>query len=460
LLWKLPSDAAIYDTLRNPAYAGAFAYGRSQADPTHRQPGHPASGRLRLPQEEWLHLQRDVYPAYISWEQYLANQERLHQNVMRFGQNSQRVQGATRLGSALLQGLVVCGRCGHHMNVSYKSAHRYFCNALAKRFDEPTCVSLHGPTIDDAVVQAFFEAIQPAQLDALEAVLAAQQAERERLVRQWEERLKRARYEAHLAQRQYDAVDPDNRLVAAELERRWEQELRQLQTVQEAYDSFQHTPEPTALITPELREQLRHISETLPQLWQAGRLSNAQKKELLRCLIAQVNLRRETPDTIEVKIVWVSGHYSVVYARPPILQQQDLTRYDEMVERIRVLWQEGLDDAQIATELTTEGFRSARSITVSPITVQTIRLGKGWHLTFHQSRNALQIQGYLTPRGLAARIGVERTWVYRHIYSGEIKPTFVTRHPQSRNYLIQDDPELIEQFRLLLPEKYRSQGGI
>ena len=460
LLWKLPSDAAIYDILRNPAYAGAFAYGRSQADPTHRQPGRPASGRLRLPQGEWLHLQLDVYPAYISWEQYLANQERLHQNAMRFGQNSQRAHGATRHGSALLQGLAVCGCCGHHMHVAYKSAHRYFCDALAKRFDAPTCVSLHGPTIDEAVVQAFFEAIQPAQLDALEAVLAAQHMERERLVRQWEDRLKRARYEAHLAQRQYDAVDPDNRLVAAELERRWEQQLRELQAVQEAYDSFQQTPEPAALITPELREQLRHISETLPQLWQAGQVSNAQKKELLRCLIAQVNLKRETPDTIEVKIVWVSGHYSVVYARPPILQQQDLTRYNEMVERIRVFWEQGLDDDQIAAQLTTEGFRSARSTNVLPMTVQKIRLEKDWHLTFHQSRNALELQGYLTPRGLAARIGVERTWVYRRIYSGQINSGYVIRHPQSRNYLIQDDPELIQQLRLLLPEKHRSQGGI
>jgi hypothetical protein len=244
------------------------------------------------------------------------------------------------------------------------------------------------------------------------------------------------------------------------LERRWEQQLRELQAVQEAYDSFQQKPEPSALITPELREQLRHISETLPQLWQAGQVSNTQKKELLRCLIAQVNLKRETPDTIEVKIVWVSGHYSVVYARPPILQQQDLTRYDEMVERIRVLWEQGLDDDQIAAQLTTEGFRSARSINVLPMAVQKIRLKNDWHLTLHQSRNALELQGYLTPCGLGARIGVERTWVYRHIYSGQINPNYVIRHPQSRNYLIQDDPELIQRLRLLLPEKYRSQGGI
>jgi hypothetical protein len=106
------------------------------------------------------------------------------------------------------------------MKVAYRFAHRYYCDGRRRTRDEKFCASLHGPTIDAAVTEAFFEAIRPAQLDALEAVLAAQAAEGEQLSRQWQERLKRSRYEAHLAQRQYDAVDPDNRLVAGELERR------------------------------------------------------------------------------------------------------------------------------------------------------------------------------------------------------------------------------------------------
>jgi len=173
------------------------------------------------------------------------------------------------------------------MKVIYRHTHRYYCDSLTKRFDEPRCMSAQGPAVDAVVVQAFFEALQPAQLDALEAILQEQQLERQRLEQHWTDRLKGAQYEARLAERQYQLVDPDNRLVAVELERRWEQKLVQLQDTQEAYDRFQQTSPPTNL-PPELREQFQHISATLPDLWPS--LSNSYKKELLRSLIAQTIL--------------------------------------------------------------------------------------------------------------------------------------------------------------------------
>jgi DNA invertase Pin-like site-specific DNA recombinase len=444
LIWKLPSEAAIYDIICNPAYAGAFAYGRTQGDPTRRKPGQPASGRVHKPMENWIHLQLGVYPAYISWEQYLANQERLHQNGMRYNRHSEDAQGAAREGEALLQGLATCGVCGNRMHVSYKHSSRYACSALAKRFGGATCISVHGPTVDAVVVQAFFEAIRPAQLDALEAILAAQQVERQRLVQQWQERLKRARYEAHLADRHYHAVDPDNRLVAAELEHRWEQKLQQLQEVSEDYERFQQTPS-TLELTPELRDQFQRISETLPQLWPS--LSNAQKKELLRSLISRVILSKEAADRIEVRIVWISGHYTVAYAQPPIHRQQDAADYEQMLARIEALWRQGLDDEAIAAQLTAEGFHSPRRSIVSPLTIMNVRLERGWHLKLWQCRNALELDGDLTVRGLADRVQADPSWVYRRIYDGTIGSNYVSRHPQSKVYLIKDDPELIEQLR-------------
>ncbi len=449
LLWKLPSDAAIYDIIRNPAYAGAFAYGRTQLDPTRHDPGRPATGRLKKPLAEWLHLQHDVYPAYISWEQYLANQERLHQNALRYTEQQQQAQGVARSGAALLQGLARCGQCGCAMRVTYRHSHRYFCDSLANRFDEPRCLSAPGPAVDEVVVQAFFEAIRPAQLDALAAILTGQQVERQRLDQHWQERLKRSQYQARLAERQYHLVDPDNRLVAAELERRWEQKLVELQETQEGYDRFQRTPSPVG-IPPHLREQFRHISETLPALWPT--LSNNHQKELLRSLIAQVILTREAADRVAVKIVWVSGHYSVVYAQPPILREQDVTGYDQMVSRIEVLWQQELNDNQIATQLTQEGFHSARSTEVRPDTVMKIRLAHHWYSHLARSRNALELDGCLTIKGLAARLGVERNWVYNRFKRGGIDPQYITRHPQSQVYLIKDDPVLIAQLKQFLPE--------
>jgi len=148
LLWKPPSYSVIYKILSNPTYAGAFAYGRRQLDPTKHIPGRPSTGRLRKPIGEWVHLQQDVYPAYISWEQYLANQERLRQNAMRFNQRTQRAQGAAGKGAALLQGLATCGVCGCIMRSAYKHTPRYFCNGLTKRFAEDSCMSLHAPSID------------------------------------------------------------------------------------------------------------------------------------------------------------------------------------------------------------------------------------------------------------------------------------------------------------------------
>lgn len=247
------------------------------------------------------------------------------------------------------------------------------------------CASLHAPTVDEAVTEAFFAALRPAQLDALEEVLGGQAAERERLMRHWQERRKRARYDAHLAQRQYDAVDPENRLVAAELERRWEASLRQLRETEEAFERFERAP--AATLTPETRRQLRHISEALPELWRSGRLSAAQKKELLRALLARVILKRITPDQIEVKIVWVSGHYTVVSACPPIRRERDVTGYAEMVARIESLWRDGIeDDEEMAARLTREGFHSARAAEVLPATVRRIRKAHGWRYSLDEGR--------------------------------------------------------------------------
>jgi len=440
-VWKPPADGAIYEIIRNPAYAGAFAYGRRQKEPTRHDPARPTTGWQRKPMEEWLHLQQDVYPAYISWEQYLANRDRLHQNITHFNEQLQRAQGAARQGAALLQGLVRCGQCGSAMSVAYKRVPRYYCNALSRRFGEAGCMSLHGPSIDEVVVDTFFTAIRPAQLDALAAILEQQQLEHQRLVQQWQDRLKRADYEARLAQRQYQLVDPDNRLVAAELERRWEEKLSQLQQTQEAYNRFQQTPPPAGL-PPDLHHQFQHISETLPTLWPS--LSNPHKKEFLRSLIAQVTLTREAQDKVNVKIVWISGHFSLLNAQPPILRQQDVSGYDQMVDRIETLWQQGLNDEQMAAQLTQEGFHSARSSVVVPDTVMKIRLAHGWHLSLAQSRKALTLNGQLTARGLATRLGAKRSWVYRRIREGDIDPSYISRHPQSRVYLIKDDPTLIE----------------
>jgi DNA invertase Pin-like site-specific DNA recombinase len=456
LLWKVASEAAVTNMLHNPAYAGAFAYGRRQVDPTRRDPARPAAGRVRKPMSEWLHLQQDVYPAYITWEQYLANQERIHQNGLRFVENRHKAQGIARDGPGLLQGMVICGRCGHHLQVVYKKTPRYICRGLSRTTDAPSnCTSVRAPAVDQTVVQAFFDAIQPAQIDALEAILASQRIEQERLARQWQEKLKRAQYEAHLAQRQYDAVVPENRLVANELERRWEEKLLQLRQTEEDYHHFQQTPMPNS-VPPHLRDLFRDVSTRLPEMWPS--LSNAQKKELLRSLVSHVIVKRPVPDQIEARIVWISGHYSDHTLLTPVHREQDVSGYEEMVDRIHKLWQQGYNDEQMATQLTAEGFHSARSPYVTSKSVMKIRLARKWYLPLEQMRRVKGIDGFLTARGLAERLEVNHSTIYRFIHKKVILPEYIVRDSASGVYLIRNDPRLIERLHKRVIEQKKRNG--
>src|SRR5262249_23359559 len=170
VLWKEPSAAAIRSILNNPAYAGAFAYGRRITDPTRQIPGRPSTGRIRQPQSQWLVLVQDVYPAYITWAEYEQIQARIAENRQKMADRFTR-RRALRQGAALLTGLVRCGKCGRAMHVAYKDGRfQYVCNAAHLKYAKRTCQYLAGEPIDAAVVQAFFEVLHPAEIDALEHV--------------------------------------------------------------------------------------------------------------------------------------------------------------------------------------------------------------------------------------------------------------------------------------------------
>src|SRR5437867_2348265 len=193
----------------------------------------------------------------------------------------------------------------------------------------------------------------------LDEVLAQRQRERQRLATYHQQQVSHARFAATLARRRYEHVDPAYRLAAAELEREWDDRLRALRQAEEAAERFAHEPG-EATLTPELRDQLLHLSQCLPDLWSSPQLSHPQRKALLRSLISRVMVKRIAPDRVEVKIIWVSGHFSEGIVIPPVLHQHHVTGYDTMVERTRQLWAEGYADLHIAAVLSREGFRSAR----------------------------------------------------------------------------------------------------
>jgi len=449
LLWKEPTESIVVDILHNPAYAGTFVYGRRPTDPLLRKPGHRGSGVVRKPMEEWVTIQQGVYPAYITWEAYLRNQERLAENAqegLAKRMRQQGAQGAAREGSALLQGLMCCGMCGYRMRVAYKPQVRYLCDGLKRHYHEKMCMSLDGPSIEEVVVTAFFDALRPAQLDALQALLAEQAKEEERLRQYHRDQVTRATYEAHLARRRYEAVDPDNRLVAASLEKNWEEKLlAQRQSEEEAQRFESRVVYPT--LPPDLRESLEHIGPALPELWASGKISNEHKKRLLRSLISRVIATRTAADRIELKIVWISGHYSVTQVIPPIYRQADVSNYQKLVSRLDELTSQGITDPEIAVQLTAEGFHTARRLAVTVGTIHRLRKDHGQVSSLHRHRKVDMIDGFWTLPGLTRELGVGQNWLYQRIYRGELTAPDVERLPNYRVYLIRNDPDLLARLK-------------
>src|SRR3954447_11073638 len=218
IAWRPPTVPAICSTLENPAYAGAFVYGRTRsvlkAGSTHERT------QVRLPMREWKIRIPDKYPAYIDWATFEAIQAMLRDNCSEYDCNKTR--GVPRPGKALLHGIVHCGECGHQMVVQYKPKTHYICNFLRQQYRVPVCQHLAADPIDDFVLGAFFEALSPAELDLYDEAAASIRREAEVIQRARLEQIERLRYQARLAERQFMRADPENRLVAGELARRWE----------------------------------------------------------------------------------------------------------------------------------------------------------------------------------------------------------------------------------------------
>src|SRR5512135_978113 len=220
VLWKGPNSPALLSILKNPAYAGAFTYGRRITDPARK---------VRQPQDRWLALVKDVYPAYITWEEHEWVLATIEENRQKMAERLTRKQ-AIRRGAALLTGLVRYGRCGHAMYVAYKeNRFQYICQYASSHHAGANCQYITGRPIDEAVVQEFFRVLQPAEIDALERVNSKQAEHRHELEHHLEQEVRRLEFAASRAERQYDSVDPENRLIAATLEKRWEEALVELE---------------------------------------------------------------------------------------------------------------------------------------------------------------------------------------------------------------------------------------
>jgi DNA invertase Pin-like site-specific DNA recombinase len=438
-VWKNPSVSGIIQILKNPAYAGAFVYGRTR---TVRPPGRRPVQKT-LPIDQWRIRVNDKYPAYISWETYKKIQSMLKDNYAQYDYNKSR--GIPRPGSALIHGIVYCGECGHKMVVQYKNSTRYICNFLRRQHGCSVCQYIPADPVDKKVVEAFFAALSPMEIDIYSQAMEQKKQSEQQINRSHAQQVERLRYEAAFARRQYMQVDPENRLVASELEKRWENALRELKRAETSLSKHKLAPVTPQKITAELKEAFTQIGRKLPQVWSTGTLSRTHKKALLRCLIDKVIIHRTRRDLIHTRIVWRGGATSSFDIPICVGSLAELHDIEQMEKKIVQLSQQGKRDEQIAKALSAQGFRSPMSNHLLLSTVKTIRLKHGIMQKRSQS-HPRRIAGYLTVPQIGKALDIPNHWIYDRIHKGVIH---VKRDTKTRLYLFPDKPDTLEQFKKL-----------
>lgn len=371
LEWVRLCHGRVLSVLHSPLYAGAYVYGRTQTR-RHALPGEEPriKGRTRhVKQEDWPIVLRDTHPGYITWEQFLRNQQILSDNQNRPDDGH---RGAVREGSSLLQGIVLCGSCGRRMSVRYQregSLLVYECNQAHTQLAVKTCQTIRGDRIDQAVAACFLQAIKPAHLEVALSALAHLETRAKRLDQQARRQIERAQYEADLARRRYHAVDPDNRLVARSLEREWNEKLQEVDRLEREY---QTAPKPAALsLSAEQREQIRLLAQDLPALWDAETTTSAQRKQLLRWLIKDVTLSKRG-NVIDIDIRWQTEARTSL-AIPRLKKSWELRQTSQqVVTRIRELAPTHTD-TQIAALLNDEGKQAGMGGVFTASKVEWIR---------------------------------------------------------------------------------------
>jgi hypothetical protein len=385
----------------------------------------------------------------MPWEQFEEIQQTIEQNRQRMEETFARKR-AVRRGAALLTGLTRCGLCGHAMRVAYKeSRFQYVCNAARTQYGKPSCQYLSGGVIDETVTEEFFRVLRPAEIDALQRVSLKQAEHHQALVHHLEQEVTRLDYEAKRAERQYQCVDPENRLIAATLEKNWEAALQALENAESKLTDTRGTT-PSRLSIPEkLRRTLADAGRRLPEVW--DRLSIEARKSLLRTLIEGVNLRRRPDGTVQIRIVWRGGLVSERIVRLPVFTLRDTELEAQLVTRIRELVDEGATDDQIADRLNREKYIPCRSPSFTPRIVVKLKRRHGIVSNLERARRG-NLRSAYTMREMAGLLGVHPSWIYREISRGKIK---IMRDSRYGCYLFPKKSQIVEKMKQLKARKAR-----
>jgi DNA invertase Pin-like site-specific DNA recombinase len=401
LAWMPLQHWRVLRTLHNPRYAGAFAYGR-------RRERVGANGKKTfqtLPREQWIALFPDAHPGYISWDTYETNQKLLLGNATAHGQD--RAAGPAREGTALLQGLAICGRCGRRMTVRYHTRRGvevpdYQCMNRCIQDGGQRCQTIPGAVVDKAVGALLLDTLTPHTLEValtVQAELHTRAAEADALRRN---HVERARHHADLARRRYLAVDPDNRLVADSLEADWNDALRALQAAREDYERA--TQAAAAALTDQMKDRIRSLATDFPALWANPHTAQRDRKRMVRLLVEDVTLHKT--DSIHLHVRFRGGQtHSLVVAIPPTSWQARQTRPDTVKTLDQLL--DTHTDTEVAEALNADGHRSGEN---KPFTAGiVVHVRRKYHLPSHADR--LRAHGLLTTTELAQHLSVHPSTV-------------------------------------------------
>ncbi len=448
IVWQPARTSAILDILHNPAYAGAYVYGRKQLDPARRTRAHPSGGRILQPIDKWEICLHNRYPAYITWEEFVANQVQLHANSLKYREEQ---PGVARKGQALLQGIVRCGRCGALLHLHYCGPQgefpEYRCSADQSQFGGTDCQRVRALALDTQVEQRFLQALQPDQVTLALAALAQLEQEEQAENKQWELRLERARDLAKRAERQYQAVEPENRLVARSLEKQWEERLRAVETVEKEYHAWKTSR--FGALTQADREAIVALGSDLPALWRAPTTSNTERKQMVRLIIREVIVVSSRAEgQVWGQINWQTGAQEQFWYQRRVQSYAVFTGTQALEQRVRELNAAGLIDAQIAATLEREGYQTPGL--VHPLTSKIVcHLRHQWQiptvkLNKNQHNPAQWEDGSYSVQGAAAKLGVSQDTIFTWLKTGRLKGEHLGKSMPWKIYVTEDDERRLD----------------
>jgi hypothetical protein len=455
VVWRDANSARVRSILQNPAYAGAYVYGRRQKDASRCRPGS-VRGTVKLAIADWAICLKAAHPGYIGWEEFMANQRRLADNVNRYEAGH---TGVPRKGSALLQGIAVCGRCGRRMSLRYTGPNGdypvYCCRVDRDQRAGALCQEVRALPVDALVERELLDTLAPDRIAIALAAMGQLEEEGRQLERQWTLRRERARYEAERARRQYDAVEPENRLVARSLERAWEEKLRVVDAIEQEHARWR-LQEPLGIGAAD-RAQIQALGENLPRIWHAVTTTAADRKRILRLIVCEVILdQRRAQGQVWLKIVWQTGATSEHRLQRRVHTYRDYIDLDRLRRRITELNSAGKMDKEIAAILNREGFVAARGCAFKGENVWLLRTRWGIPTVKINGVSANPMRwpnGSFSIKGVAAELGITSQTVFDYLARG-----YLSGHQLKKGQPWQIDlsDEQINQLRARLRHTKRS----